>query len=96
MSENNLPVTVTILDKDYRIACPRDEKDGLLASAEYLNRHIKEIRNSGKVVGADRIAVLAALNITHELLTQRTQTEHIGVCINRLRDRLGTALDEEK
>jgi cell division protein ZapA len=95
MSENNVPVNITILDKEYRIACPIDEKDELLASAEYLNRHIKEIRNSGKVVGADRIAVLAALNITHELLTQRTQTEHIGVRINKLRNRLSTVLDEK-
>jgi cell division protein ZapA len=95
MSENNVPVTITILDKEYRIACPIDEKDGLLASADYLNRQIKEIRNSGKVVGADRIAVLAALNITHELLAQRTQTENIGVRINKLRNRLSTVLDEK-
>lgn len=62
------PVKVTILDKEYLIACPEDEKEGLLRSAHMLNRRMREIRDSGKVVGADRIAVMAALNLAHELL----------------------------
>ncbi|MCC5856617.1 MAG: cell division protein ZapA [Ectothiorhodospiraceae bacterium] len=62
------PVKVTILDKEYLIACPEDEREGLLRSASILNRRMREIRESGKVVGADRIAVMAALNLAHELL----------------------------
>ena len=94
MSENNVPVTVKILDKEYRIACPRDEKEGLLNSAEYLNSRLREIRNTGKVIGADAVLALAALNITHELLTQKWQQERIGTRITRLRDRAGSVLDE--
>ncbi|HKK14227.1 MAG TPA: cell division protein ZapA [Gammaproteobacteria bacterium] len=70
MSGENRPVNVRILEKEYRVACPDDEREGLMASAEYLNRKMKEIRDTGKVVGVDRIAVMAALNITHELLQQ--------------------------
>ena len=60
-------VTVRILDKDYHIACPAAESANLERAAEYLDKKMREIRRSGKVVGAERIAVMAALNITHEL-----------------------------
>lgn len=63
-----LAVTVSILDKEYKVACPSGEKRALLDSAEYLDEKMREIKDSGKIIGADRIAVLAALNITHELL----------------------------
>ena len=62
------PVTIRILDKEYQIACTDEERNSLLDSARYLDEKMKEIRNSGKVVGSDRIAVMAALNITHDLL----------------------------
>ena len=61
-------VTVHILDKEYCIACPADERSNLESAARYLDGKMREIRSSGKVVGADRIAVMAALNITHDLL----------------------------
>ena len=61
-------VTVHILDKDYCIACPADERNNLESAARYLDGKMREIRSSGKVIGADRVAVMAALNITHELL----------------------------
>ena len=96
MSENNLPVTVRILDKEYRIACPKEEKEGLLTSAEYLNSQLKEIRHTGKVIGADRILALAALNITHELLTQKWQQERIGTRISQLREKACSVLEKEK
>jgi len=64
-----LAVTVSILDKEYKVACPSGEKRALLDSAEYLDEKMREIKDSGKTMGAERIAVLAALNITHELLT---------------------------
>lgn len=64
-------VTVRILDKEYQIACPEDERTALLQSADYLNRRMKEIRDSGRVVGLDRIAVMAALNLAHEFLQAR-------------------------
>ena len=66
-------VTVHILDKDYCIACPPEERANLESAARYLNDKMREIRSSGKVIGADRIAVMAALNITHELLHKQQQ-----------------------
>lgn len=70
-----IPVKVNILDKEFLVACPEEEKDELLASAAYLNRKMREIRDSGKVIGMERIAVMAALNITHELLRARAGGE---------------------
>ena len=68
-------VTVKILEKEYQVACPPDERPALVDSAEYLNRKMREIRDSGKVIGLDRIAVMAALNIVNELLQARGQDE---------------------
>jgi cell division protein ZapA len=75
---NNIPVTVYILDKEYRVACPEDEHSALLASASLLNSRMREIRDAGKVIGADRVAVMAALNLTHELLTEKTSRENFS------------------
>ncbi|MBI1423439.1 MAG: cell division protein ZapA [Gammaproteobacteria bacterium] len=61
-------VSITILGKEYLVACQEDEKSKLLSSASYLDRKMREIRDHGKVIGTDRIAVMAALNIAHELL----------------------------
>lgn len=63
-------VSIHILDKEYLVACPEDERQDLLASADYLDKKMREIRDSGKVVGQDRLAVMAALNIAHELLNR--------------------------
>ena len=68
MRSQNNPVTVHILDKEYRILCQDGEQNDLLASARYLDMKMREIRHTGKVIGSDRIAVMAALNIAHELL----------------------------
>ena len=66
MSESKTAV-VNILDKDYQIACQPDERDALQAAAAELDGRMRTIRNSGNVVGLDRIAVMAALNLCHEL-----------------------------
>ena len=60
--------TVRILDKDYQVACPQEQEAELLVSAKYLDKQMRGIRDSGKVIGLERIAVMAALNISHELL----------------------------
>jgi cell division protein ZapA len=67
------PVTVRILEKEYQVACPPGERNALLDSAEFLNARMREIRDTGKVVGLDRIAVMAALNMANELLRARTK-----------------------
>ncbi|MFN2287654.1 MAG: cell division protein ZapA [Chromatocurvus sp.] len=69
-------VSVTILDKSYQVACPEDQQADLVLSANYLDSQMRAIRDSGKVIGLERIAVMAALNISHELLrTSRTDDE---------------------
>lgn len=68
MSADINTVKVNILDKDYQVSCPAAERDALIESARYLDQQMRTIRQSGKVVGVERIAVMAALNITHELI----------------------------
>ena len=101
MSEKeSTAVTVRILDKEYFVACPPDERPNLLDSAEYLNKKMREIRDTGKVVGADRIAVIAALNMANELLRLRKQeTELQGAVtgkVKHLRERVEGALQRTR
>lgn len=71
MKQEQVPVTVRILDKEYRVACSPQEEEGLLESARLVDRRMREMRQSGRIVGPDRIAVMAALNIAHELIQFR-------------------------
>ncbi len=66
-------VSVRILEKEFFVACPHDERAALLDAAEFLNGRMREIRDSGKVVGLDRVAVMVALNLANELLRIREQ-----------------------
>ena len=70
-----LTVTLHILDKEYRVACPPEERSNLEQAARHLDTTMRDIRNSGKVIGVERIAVMAALNITHEMLTGSHQQD---------------------
>lgn len=96
MSDDLQRVTVRLLDKEYQVACPEDEREALIESADMLNRKMKEIRDSGKVVGVDRIAVMAALNLCHEMLQGRTSNlradERLLGRIRILNDALAGAL----
>ncbi|NLY58237.1 MAG: cell division protein ZapA [Gammaproteobacteria bacterium] len=88
------PVTVTlhILDKEYQVACPPDERYNLEAAARHLDTTMRDIRNRGKVIGLERIAVMAALNISHEMLSGNRQQnqlvneqqQQIAELVNRL------------
>jgi cell division protein ZapA len=73
MSDELQTLHVNILDRDYGVSCPPSEVDELKNSARLLDERMREIRRSGKIVGVDRIAVMAALNIAHELI--RAQSE---------------------
>lgn len=93
-------VTVRILDKEYVIACPPEEKPALLESVEVLNEKMREVRDSGKVVGLDRIAVIAALNLTHDMLRlrsrdRRVESEFSGR-VRALRERAHAALSRHQ
>lgn len=66
---SNDTVIVTLLDKDYQVACPVGQQDSLRESAKYLNSQMRDIKVKGKVIGLERIAIMAALNIANELLS---------------------------
>jgi cell division protein ZapA len=91
------PMRIHILDKEYLVACPENEREALYASAELLTNKMKEIRDSGKVVGADRIAVMAALNMAHELLDQKSAKDDyqhtISKRIRALQEKIDIALN---
>jgi cell division protein ZapA len=72
MDDRSLTLEVTILGREYRVACKESERAELLQAVAFLDRRMREIRDAGKVVGSERIAVMAALNIAHELLGART------------------------
>ena len=75
--KNQESMSITILDKEYRVACPPGEQDSLRASADELNKKLTEIKDKGAVIGTERIAIMAALNLCHEMLTgKELQTEH--------------------
>ena len=96
MSGDPSRVSVRILEKEYHVTCPVEERPALLDSAEYLNRRMREIRDSGKVIGLDRIAVMAALNIVNELLQTRGHDEGVetdlAARVKAMRERVESAL----
>jgi cell division protein ZapA len=100
MSEMYAHVTVRILEKEYHVACPANEKASLLASADLLNAKMREIRDAGKVVGLDRVAVMAALNLANELLESQGRGDElkdiVGLRIKSMRERLDDALGPAK
>lgn len=98
MSADNVPVTVRILEKEFCVACPAEERDSLLASARYLDGKMRQIRDSRKVVGMDRIAVICALNLAHELLQNKTAapTENSFTArMKHLHDKIDSALQPD-
>lgn len=71
MSDTAEPVTVHILDREFHVGCTPEERPGVIAAARYLDDRMREMRNAARTAGLDRIAILAALNICHELLNER-------------------------
>ncbi len=91
MSNSNT-VEVRILDKDYLVACPAEVKEQLESAAKHLDSKMREIRTGGKVFGTERIAVMAALNITHEMLQGSRLSESTERLIDELDEKLDSAL----
>ena len=91
-------VSVRLLDKEYQVACSISERSDLIQAAELLNRRMREIRDSGKVVGLDRIAVIAALNMANELIRFRNRDTNldsdVGGRLRILRERVESALEK--
>ncbi|OQX03197.1 MAG: cell division protein ZapA [Thiothrix lacustris] len=103
MEKEIKPVGVRILDKDYTVACPQGEQEALLASARRVDKEMRRIRDSGKVLGSDRIAVMVALNLAHELMQNKQQqqvaitpTSQITEQLQQLQQRIDAVLDKHK
>jgi cell division protein ZapA len=65
------PLQISIMGREFRVSCTDEERQGLLAAVDYLNRKMQEIRDQGRVIGVERIAIMAALNNAHEMLTTK-------------------------
>lgn len=96
MTDRQVRVSVRILEKEYPVSCLPEERSELLDSAEYLNSKMREIRDGGNIIGLDRIAVMAALNLAHELLRMRSRADgtqsEVGHKVRQMRERVETAL----
>ena len=92
MSHDNKLVNVRILDKEYQVACRTNEKDALLAAAQELDQRMRQVRNAGPNLGIDRIAVMVALNLCHELQQERKNSSSSSAPQDVL-ERLAAKLD---
>ncbi|MCH7536283.1 MAG: cell division protein ZapA [Proteobacteria bacterium] len=100
MTDQHAHVSVRILDKEYQVACPADERTDLLDSAEILNARMREIRDGGNIVGLDRIAVMAALNMANDLIHAQARDQALdGDFSERLKlisDRVDNVLSDTR
>lgn len=99
MSTSSEPVALRLIDREFLIACAPEEREGLLESAAYLDRKMRELRANAKTPGFDRLAVLAAISVTHEFLALRKQhtgqDQSVGDTLAAMRHKLEAALDAQ-
>lgn len=94
--DRSMPVTIRILDKEYRIACEPGEQYGLIDSARLLDQRMREVRQNGRIIGADRIAVMAALNLVYELMRERDEVTQQRDRLAAIQERLSNAVAQEE
>jgi cell division protein ZapA len=85
---------ISIMGRDFRVACPENEQASLLEAVDYLNRKMLEIRDAGKIIGLERIAIMAALNIAHEMLTMTVGGGFDIGDVKRRMARMETVIDQ--
>ena len=99
MNKNPQPVSLIIMGKEYKIACAPDEQNDLIQSAGQLDVQMRQMRDSGKVTGADRIAVMAALNLAHELQLMKNQnamlTQNLSECLAKMTHKIENVLENQ-
>jgi cell division protein ZapA len=97
-SQDRAQISLRIMEKEYVVACPYEERSALLDAAEFLNARMREIRDSGKVVGHDRIAVMVALNLANELLRLKNRDAklegEVAPRLRAMRERVEGALEK--
>lgn len=97
MSSSN-PIAVSILGKEYRISCEPDAEEELVSAARFLDARMREVRGTGKVIGTERIVVMVAINLAHELLNEKSEKDSAANSANKrirsLRERIEIALND--
>lgn len=87
------PVRVSILDKEYLISCPDDEREQLYAVVDFVNEKLLEVKGSGNVIGTERIVIMATLNIANELLAYKRKNKDYTESVDSIVKRLQTKID---
>ena len=97
MSGGSEPVNVRILDREYTVGVGSGEIDGLMAAARLLDARMREVRGANRMAAIDRVAVLAALNLAHELEQSRRDAElrdrELASAVSALQAKLDALLD---
>ena len=100
MSGVPIPTTIRILEKEYVVSCPDGEQDALRASVSYLDDRMREARESGNIIGTERVAVMTALNLVHDylrLLREReAQASNLASSIHRLEEKVGATIQANR
>ena len=100
MNKKPIPVSLTIMGKEYKIACDFDEQESLLESAKQLDEKMRKIRNAGKINGDDRIAVMVALNVAHELQLLKDENlrlnKNLNECLSNMRQKIENVLEKDE
>ncbi len=90
-------INISIMGRDFSVACPPEEQDNLVEASRYLDKNMKEIQKTGKIIGAERCAIMAALNITNDLLQLQKATEgqeRVQARLSSLQERIDEVLRE--
>jgi cell division protein ZapA len=99
-SNQTISTTIEVLGKPYPIRCLESEYESLLQAADYINRKMREVQESGKAINLERIAIITALNIAHEFLQLDQQKDGLLSKINHrivlLQNKLDTAINNTK
>lgn len=90
------PINISILDKDYKVACPAGEQAALLESAKFLDGKMREVRDSGTIMGAERIAVITALNLANDLLSSSNVDKELQPRLKNLESKISRVLEEAR
>jgi cell division protein ZapA len=93
VSVDSKGLQINVMGREFRVACPENEQKELLEAVDYLNKKMSDIRDHGKVIGLERIAIMAALNIAHELLTTKVGGFDMAT-IKRRMQHIETMLDQ--
>ena len=97
MNKKPQPVSLIIMGKEYKIACDPEEQDDLIHSAQQLDVQLRKMRDSGKITGPDRIAVMAALNLAHELQIMKNQNailnQRLSECLTKMSHKIENVLE---